>query len=137
MRFWEKLFSKGKDTGSTAAVQQRTSQKEPAGAVEEISEDDYSAAGLTFPVSAEESERVSVIASAILAGDRMDAKIRVKRVLGIDAQRVDAGIIAAAIAADDCPNTAFRLKRVSEYHEPPMKGSVDISEKDKEEMKAC
>jgi len=109
MGFFEKLFSKEKTT-EMAAIQKKASPEVSSAP----SDDAYERAGITFPVSKEETEIVSIISSAAVAGDYPDSKIRVTRVLGIDTEKEAAGIIAAAIAADSYPNKAFRLRSVKE-----------------------
>jgi hypothetical protein len=64
------------------------------------------------PVSEEEKELVSVIASAIAAGDHPDSKIRVKNVMAVDAEKEIVAVIAAALAAEDYPNSHFHLKSI-------------------------
>ena len=72
------------------------------------------AKGLAFfvPVSEEEKELVSVIASAIAAGDHPDSKISVKNVMAVDTEKEIVAVIAAALAAEDYPNSHFHLKSI-------------------------
>ena len=112
MGFWEKLFSK-RDAEEPVSVSPRKSE-EQLQVLSAIAEDEYDRAGLTYPVSDEEKEEVSAIVSAIVSGDRPDSTIRIRRVAGIDSEKLAAGLIATAVAAADKPHAVFRLNNVSE-----------------------
>ncbi|SHJ32578.1 hypothetical protein [Lutispora thermophila] len=82
--------------------------------VTEDEEDECVRVGLTRTITDEEREIVSLIASAIMAGDRPFSQFRIKSVIGIDEDKEAAVVIAAAIAAKDYPNAAFKLISVEE-----------------------
>ena len=68
----------------------------------------------TCPVTDEERETVSVIASSILAGDRPDSIIKVRSVTGIDLDKEAAAAIVGAVLSAERSDTVFRLKSITE-----------------------
>lgn len=66
------------------------------------------------PITDEEHEIVSVIASSILAGDRPDSTIKIKSVTGIDQDKEAAAAIIGAALSVERSNTVFRLKSITE-----------------------
>lgn len=106
MSFFSRLFSAKKH------FEQKTDpafNEAPPPAVHPLEEDEYVKAGLTRTITEEERELVSVIASAIMAGDRPHSQFRIQSVIGIDEDKEAAAVIAAAIAARDYPHAAFKL----------------------------
>ena len=66
------------------------------------------------PITDEERETVSVIASAILAGDSPDSIIKVRSVTGIDLDKEAAAVIVGAVLSAERSDTVFRLKSITE-----------------------
>ena len=68
----------------------------------------------TKEASPEEVETVSVIASAILAGDQLDASIKVVSVKEVNHDKEAAALIVASVMAHDQPESVFRLVSIQE-----------------------
>lgn len=130
MGFLGKLFSKDKNQ-EAVSVQKESFTANDTPAIPDISdyshmfntkqesfapdvEEPVSSVDFTRSVDIEEKEEVSVVAAALLAGDRSDVKIQITQVVGIDTDRQIAAVISAAIAAGTNPDTAFRLKSITE-----------------------
>jgi len=114
MGFFSRLFSTNK------SLEQKTDaglNEQLPWNIQSFEEDEYIRTGLTRPITDEEKEIASVIASAIMAGDHLQSQIRVKSVIGIDEGKEAAAVIAAAIAARDYPHAAFKLVSVEEVTE--------------------
>lgn len=67
-----------------------------------------------LPVSEEEKELVSVIATAIAAGDRPDSQFRVKDIQVRNREYVEVALIASAIAAGQGQNVELSVKSIFE-----------------------
>lgn len=117
MGFFKKLFSSSKTIGEKNALNRGipAASAAPAPPVN-VPEDDYSRLGLTVPIADSEKELVSVIASAVLAGDNPNAKIRVKSVVGINTEKEIAGIVACAVASGANPNSKYRIVSITEIN---------------------
>ena len=66
------------------------------------------------PVTDEEREIVSVIASSILAGDRPESTVKVRSITGIDLDKEAAAAIVGAVLSAERSDTVFRLKSITE-----------------------
>lgn len=77
-------------------------------------EDEYTRLGLTRPIGADEVELVSVIASAIFAGDHPDSAVRVKRITALDEEKIAAVAAVSAFAASDHPDSMLQLVRITQ-----------------------
>jgi|GEM_PF-2545459 len=109
MGWFNNLFSKSTKDESHKQKEELT-QVTP----QEVVTDIYTRLGLTCEMNAEERELVTVIASAIMAGSQTDTTLKIKQVVKIDKQKEIAAVIAAAIAAQNFPESTFRLIAVNE-----------------------
>ena len=115
MGFWKNLFSKKDKEPEKAAIAQKTGAEPlPATLPQEVFDDVYHRAGLTYPISEEEKTELAVIVSSILSQERTDTTFRFKQAWGIDSDKLAAGLIATAVAASDQPHSVFRLRSVSQ-----------------------
>lgn len=62
----------------------------------------------------DERDELAVIASSILSSNYTDAKVHVKSVRRVDQDKRAAALIAAAILANDKPESTFRLVSIKE-----------------------
>ena len=114
MNFLKKIFSKSnKSTAQTPGVQ-KPNQLPMNGNEQDPFRDDYVRLGIAKPAGQEEKELVSIITSAIMAGDNPDTHFKIKNVYAIDENKEVAAVVAAAVAAGDKPNSHIRLKSVVE-----------------------
>lgn len=67
-----------------------------------------------LPVDKDEYELVSVIATAIAAGDQPDSQFIVKRIVKRNPEVQIVSAIATAIAAGDQPNSHYRVTSIKE-----------------------
>lgn len=89
------------------------SQNQFENTVDTVSED-VDSVNFYREVSLEEKELVSVIASAIMAGEKTDSQFVVKEVIGIDTDKEIVAAIVSAIASGDNPDSHFVLKSIEE-----------------------
>lgn len=72
---------------------------------------------LYVPATPEETALVSVIATAIAAGDKPDSQFRVTKVMKQNPDIRVIAILAACLAAEEKNNSEFKLKRIVEIIE--------------------
>lgn len=114
MNFLKKLFTKSDQKNQKAIPPIASAPFAPLKMKPTEVEDDYIRLGIAYPASAEEKELVSVITSAIMAGDNPDTNVKVKNVYAIDEDKEVAAVMACAIAADDQPSSSFKLKSITQ-----------------------
>ncbi|WP_165212488.1 hypothetical protein ACFSN5_10120 [Streptococcus tangpeifui] len=95
----------------------KTSKAEPISAaksdsLESSTGSDWELLPAFIPADPQDVERVSVIATAIAAGDRPDSKFLVKRVLQRNPEVKTISIIAASIAAGTKTDSQLSIKNI-------------------------
>lgn len=65
-----------------------------------------------LPASPDDYERVSVIATAIAAGDRPDSQFVVKRILQRNPEAVTVSLIASSLVSVDQPDSQLLVKHI-------------------------
>lgn len=101
MGFFQRLFGKSQDEKSSAVT---TPIKNDL--------DEWQALSGYIPASQEDYELVSVIATAIAAGDRPESQFVVKRILQRNPEALTVSLIASSIAAGDYPDSQFAVKSI-------------------------
>lgn len=103
MKLFERLFGKRKEEVTTTLI----SAEKPVEETEEWEE-----IPAYVGASPEDYERVSVIATAIAAGDAPEIRFIVKSILQRNPEVTEVALIAASVAAEYEPSSQFVVKSI-------------------------
>lgn len=106
MGFFDRLF---KRTQITAAQSKKSMGETKKEAPEEI----WSDLPFYIPAAAEDYSLVSVIATAIAAGDSPESEFVIKSIQQRNPEVKQVSLIAASIAAQEAENSSFVVKRIA------------------------
>ena len=101
MGFFQRLFGKSQDKETVSRV---------SGVKKDL--DDWKPVPAYIPANQEDYSLVSLIATAIAAGDKPESQFVVKRVLQRNPEALKVSIIASSIAAGDYPDSQFAVKSI-------------------------
>lgn len=104
MGIFQRLFGK-------ASKAEPISAEEPD-SIESSTDSDWEQLPVFIPAAPQDVERVSIIATAIAAGDRPNSKFLVKRVLQRNPEVKTISIIAASIAAGTKTDSQLSIKNI-------------------------
>ncbi|MGT2756827.1 hypothetical protein [Streptococcus ovuberis] len=101
MGFFQRLFGKSRDEEAPIAISELPNDL-----------DGWEALPGFIPASQEDYDLVSLIATAIAAGDRPDSQFVVKRIMQRNPEALTVSLIASSIAAGDYPDSQFAIKSI-------------------------
>lgn len=110
---FEKIFSKNAHKNETTEQSSNKSQAEKPETIFTNAQTNDS--GITYTVSTEEKEIVSVLLTSILAGSNPDSRFKIKDIVGIDQDKQLAGMMAAMIATGDNPTASYKIISVKDF----------------------
>lgn len=102
MGFFQRLFK-----GSQPVEKEQEQVTSPPSKSEE-----WAALPGYLPASPDDYERVSVIATALAAGDRPDSQFVIKRILQRNPEAVKVSLIASSIVSADRPDSQLLVRNI-------------------------